>query len=209
MKCPHCLVAFSYQPAYEFKGKDVEGRWGIASATCPECKRLILEFVKFDENSHIETHVRWLHPKVATRPAPPAEVPDDLAGDYREACLVLSDSPKASAALTRRCLQHLLREYAKVKPSNLDKEIDEVIPDFPSHLATSLDAVRQIGNFATHPIKATSSGEVTEVEPGEAEWNLDVLEGLFDFYFVQPAFLQAKKDALNKKLADAGKPTID
>jgi hypothetical protein len=29
-----------------------------------------------------------------------------------------------------------------------------------------------------------------------------------DFYFVQPAQLQAKKDALNKKLAEAGKPQL-
>jgi uncharacterized protein Smg (DUF494 family) len=37
---------------------------------------------------------------------------------------------------------------------------------------------------------------------------LDVLEGLFDFYFVQPAVLQKKRDALNKKLAEAGKPVM-
>jgi hypothetical protein len=43
---------------------------------------------------------------------------------------------------------------------------------------------------------------------GEAEWLLDVLEGLFDFYFVQPALLKAKRDALNKKLKDAGKPAM-
>ncbi len=31
------------------------------------------------------------------------------------------------------------------------------------------------------------------VEVGEADWNLDVLEALFDVYFVQPAALQKKK----------------
>ena len=43
------------------------------------------------------------------------------------------------------------------------------------------------------------------VELHEAEWNLDVLESLFDFYFVQPARAKARRDALNKKLADTGK----
>jgi hypothetical protein len=33
-----------------------------------------------------------------------------------------------------------------------------------------LDAIRTIGNFAAHPIKSTSSGEIVDVEPGEAEW---------------------------------------
>jgi hypothetical protein len=68
--------------------------------------------------------------------------------------------------------------------------------------------VRQIGNFAAHPIKSTSTGEIVDVEEGEAEWNLDVLESLFDFYFVQPAIAAKRKADLNKKLKDAGKPPI-
>jgi hypothetical protein len=121
---------------------------------------------------------------------------------------VLSDSPKASAALSRRCLQHLLRDKAGVKHGNLNKEIEEAMKSLPSHLAGAIDSVRIIGNFAAHPIKSESTGEVVDVEPGEAEWNLDTLEGLFDHYYVQPALLKAKQDALNKKLAEAGKPEM-
>jgi hypothetical protein len=72
----------------------------------------------------------------------------------------------------------------------------------------SIDAVRNIGNFAAHPQKSTATGEILEVEFGESEWLLDVLESLFDFYFVQPSILKAKRDALNKKLNDAGKPPM-
>jgi len=46
------------------------------------------------------------------------------------------------------------------------------------------------------------------VEPEEAEWNLDVLESLFDFYFVQPSRLQQKREKLDRKLQDAGKPPM-
>jgi hypothetical protein len=35
-----------------------------------------------------------------------------------------------------------------------------------------------------------------------------VLEELFDFYFVLPTVIQKKKDALNQKLKEAGKPPI-
>ncbi|PKN01594.1 MAG: hypothetical protein CVU77_04410 [Elusimicrobia bacterium HGW-Elusimicrobia-1] len=137
-------------------------------------------------------------------PLPP-EVPKYLAEDYIEAALVLEDSPKASAALSRRCLQQLLREYAKVNKSDLSKEIDEVINKLPSQLAESIDAIRNIGNFAAHPIKSTSSDKIVPVEQGEAEWNLDVLESLFDFYFVQPQKIKTRRESLNKKLKDAGK----
>jgi hypothetical protein len=122
--------------------------------------------------------------------------------------LVLADSPKASAALSRRCLQHLLRDQAGVEHGNLAKEIEEAMSSLPSHLAGAIDGARNIGNFAAHPIKSESSGEVVDVEPGEAEWNLDTLEGLFDHFYVQPALLREKQDALNKKLAEAGKPEM-
>lgn len=144
------------------------------------------------------------------RPLPPKDVPEDFAADYREAAAVLTESPKASAALSRRCLQHLIREQAGIKKPDLAKEIDELLSSkvLPSHLAEAIDAIRNIGNFAAHPIKTTATGEVVPVEPGEAEWTLDVLDGLFDFYFVQPALLKAKRDALNAKLASANKPPI-
>jgi len=140
----------------------------------------------------------------------PRDVPEKYREDYDEACLVLPDSAKASAALSRRCLQLLLRDEARVTHQDLFNEIQELLDrkTLPSHITDSLDAVRVIGNFAAHPIKSQSTGEIVPVEPGEAEWNLDALESLFDFYFVAPARTKARKDALNKKLSDAGKPPV-
>jgi hypothetical protein len=57
-------------------------------------------------------------------------------------------------------------------------------------------------------MKSTNTGEIVDVEPGEAEWNLDVLDSLFDFYFVQPAISAARKAAVNAKLKEAGKPEL-
>jgi len=79
--------------------------------------------------------------------------------------MVLEYSPKASAALSRRCLQVLLRDKGNVKPSNLNDEIVEAMPDLPSHLAGAVDAVRSLGNFAAHPIKSQSTGEVVGKPP--------------------------------------------
>jgi hypothetical protein len=75
--------------------------------------------------------------------------------------VLITDSPKASAALGRRCLQHLLREAAKVKPGNLADEIQQVIDSgkLPSDLAESIDAIRNLGNFAAHPMKSQHSGK--------------------------------------------------
>jgi len=141
------------------------------------------------------------------RPPCPNEVPQAIAEDYNEACLVVADSPKASAALSRRCLQHLLRDVAKVQSGDLAREIQQVLDknDLPSHIAQAIDAIRNVGNFAAHPTKSQRSGEIVTVEPEEAEWNLEVLEALFDFYYVQPAIQRKRINALNSKLADIGK----
>ena len=124
--------------------------------------------------------------------------------------MVLPLSAKASAALSRRCLQAVLREKAKTKSKDLADQIDEVINAnaVPAYIAEELHAIRNIGNFAAHTMKSTNTGAIIEVEPGEAEWNLDVLESLFDFYFVQPALSAKRKSELNKKLKEAGKPEI-
>jgi hypothetical protein len=187
----------------------------VEHMVCPECGRHLISLVLAEshivnEDGGVGRRARReiVLPRVASRPPPPPEVPDPFAQDYREACLVLADSPKASAALSRRCLQAILREKAGVKPSNLSREIDEAMPQLPAYLAGAIDAVRNVGNFAAHPIKSDSTGEVVDVEPGEAEWLLDVLEGLFGFCFVEPAALAEKRAALNHKLADVGKPPL-
>jgi len=46
------------------------------------------------------------------------------------------------------------------------------------------------------------------VEPHEAEWSLNILESLFDFYFDHPARAKAKRDALNAKLQNMGRPPM-
>jgi hypothetical protein len=106
--------------------------------------------------------------------------------------------------------RNLLRDFVKVKPGNLADEIQQVIDSgkLPSDLSESIDAIRNVGNFAAHPLKSQNSGAILDVEPNEAEWTLDVLEELFDFYFVRPAQLKKKKAALDQKLKDAGKPPM-
>lgn len=208
---PHCLTSFHDKEELTHIGDDIEACWGVGMRRCPACGKIIVRLFKADKfypgtrlwGTKLQSYL--VRPKVAGRPPVPTEVPLEYSKDYSEACLVLVDSPKASAALSRRCLQHILREKAKVKKQDLSKEIQEVIGSgsLPSHIAESLDAVRNVGNFAAHPTKSQSTGEIVDVESLEAEWNLAVIEALFDFYFVAPAKTAARKEALNKKLKEA------
>ncbi len=211
MKCPHCLESYHPQTTFHCLEGDAEWWWNVIWQQCPSCSKYVIELEQRDQIDPTILHrIMLVYPKAAARTPPPQDVPPVYAQDYREACLVLTDSPKASAALSRRCLQNLLRDKAKVKPSSLSAEIDEVMKSdqLPSHLNEAIDAIRNIGNFASHPTKSTNTREILEVEDGEAEWLLDILEGLFDFYFTQPAILGRKRDALNAKLQEAGKPPM-
>jgi len=216
MKCPHCRVEFHDEPESTLIDVDADGGWILVRRNCPACKRMILMLLNgppiYDQYNKFYTINKvskefLVRPKGVSRSPCPSEVTKEFAEDYIEACLVISDSPKASAALSRRCLQNILREVAKVKPNNLDKEIQQVIDSgtLPSYIIDVIDAIRNIGNFAAHPLKSEKTGEILPVEPMEAEWNLDVLEALFDFYFVQPAVVRKKRAALDQKLKEAGK----
>jgi hypothetical protein len=216
MICPHCRISFHDQSISVPLRKDIDGAWMLIWRECPTCKHSIINLEMGQDFYQDEARNTLLFqklknimvwPKASSRPPCPVEVPKNFAEDYIEACLVFPDSAKASAALSRRCLQHILREVAKVKPGNLADEIQQVIDSgkLPSHLVESIDAIRNIGNFAAHPLKSQKTGEILPVEPGEAEWNLDVIEALFDFYFVQPEILKKKRYALDQKLKEAGK----
>ena len=214
MKCPHCIVSFHDDWSTIWRRSDVDGDWMVQFTDCPSCKRLILRLLCYEDHvmgfvepALLESHL--VRPFASSRPPCPHEVPKDIAEDYNEACLVVGLSPKASAALSRRALQAIFHDKG-IKKKNLSQEIDAFIADpaSPSHLTRSVDLIRNIGNFSAHPIKGTQSGEILPVEPEEAEWSLEVLESLFDYYYVQPEALEKKRLAMNAKLGSAGKPDV-
>lgn len=225
MKCPHCLtIAYIYGNRSELK-KDKEGYWHCVYGMCPNCERLVIflqrdsrDLPSRDEASQYsiveilseasqEMKLILVNPKGSQRTPCPLEVPENIAEDYNQACLVLSDSPKASAALSRRCLQSVLRDQ-DFDQYNLSQQIEEAMKLLPPQLARQVDAVRNIGNVAAHETKDIRTGEIVDVQPQEAEWNLDVLEDLFQHYYVLPATVEKKRAALNKRLQDAGEPPI-
>jgi hypothetical protein len=212
MKCPHCLVEFHDNQGSKTIDHDIEGYYDIDYYTCPSCNKLIFYLAQYSYSGNTRIYIQrtLIRPKIANRPPVPSEVPPEFANDYKEACLVIDDSPKASAALSRRCIQSIIRSHLGIKRKDLNQEIQEVIDNklFPSDILESIDAIRNIGNFAAHPMKSNSTGEILEVEPNEADWNLDVLEMVFDFLFVRPALIKKKRDALNARLKDAGRPEM-
>jgi hypothetical protein len=124
---------------------------------------------------------------------------------------VLPLSAKASAALARRCLQTILREHG-YKDRDLAKEIDLLLNEtdprkaIPESLRQTIDGIRNFGNFSAHPITDLTTLQIIDVEPEEADWCLDIVEEMFQHFYVRPALAKARKVALDAKLKAAGKP---
>ena len=186
------------------------GLW-LYTSGCPACGKPLLYF-KTESYDGVEPKSKeeLLWPDSGNRSVPlevSTEAPE-LAADFLEAVTVIAKSKKASAALSRRCLEFILTKKAGVTKRNLTDQIDEVLPNLPFELASNVDAIRQIGNFAAHPMKSTEFNSIIDVEDGEAEWLLDVLEELFDYYYVAPAKAAARRTTLNEKLMAIGKPPL-
>ena len=154
MKCHHCRHDYPETWDEIYIGKDTLDRdesyhdrdqqrtWLVRKVKCPECKKLII--VLREVRGHFDaegpelrdpTHIlgdKLIRPEQASKEPLPSEVPSELAEDYYEACRVLPISAKASAALSRRCLQNFLREVVKVKPDDLATEIKEVLENLIS-----------------------------------------------------------------------------
>lgn len=225
--CPHCGTRVRYEllhlvpgqrPGVYYSNKteaftlEKDGRKGLVTGyQCPDCERpvLFLEQIDYRTASAVqpaEVSYRLIWPRAAGRPPLPAGVDPSHATDYLEAALVLQDSPNASAALSRRCLQAVLHDEAKTKSGDLIDQIDEVRPNIPDYLYQQLDNVRRVGNYAAHPKKSKATGEIVDVEPGEAEQNLQALDDLFDYYHVKLPRVTAQTAALDARSGPRSKP---
>ena len=64
-----------------------------------------------------------------------------------------------------------------------------------------LDVPRKVGNLAAHPIEDSATGMIVEVEEWEAEWCLEVIEALYDHFFVAPARNAERLYRLGQKMS--------
>lgn len=162
---------------------------GYLVVACPnqECKKLTLT-VRLTQNSDyygdtesLALQTWQLLPASSGKPQP-AYVPKAIVNDYQEACSIRLLSPKASAALARRCLQGMLRDFWKVKPAQLNLEIEEIKTKVTPAVWDAIDAVRSVGNIAAHMEKDVNI--IIEIDPGEAELLIQLIEDLLRDWYV-------------------------
>ena len=136
-------------------------------------------------------------------------VPDRYKLPYIKASLIIGDAPDLSGVASGRILAALLREYAGLHQRYLSKQIEEFIKDtrHPSRLLENLHYLREIRNFAAHE-QADAEGNEIEIGLAEAEWTLNVIDDLFDYFIVGPEKDRLRRAAFDEKIQKAGRRAI-
>ncbi len=112
----------------------------------------------------------------------PKYIPEAIRQDYEEACVIVTLSPKASATLSRRCLQGMIRDFWGIEKKNLYEEISALKDKIPADLWSSIDALRQLGNIGAHMEKDTNV--IVDIDPDEANSLIQLIELLMKEWYI-------------------------
>lgn len=112
----------------------------------------------------------------------PDYIPRAILDDYKEAALIRNLSPKASATLSRRCLQGMIRNFWNVKPGRLIDEINAIKDEIDPATWQAIDAIRSIGNIGAHMEKDINL--LVDVDPDEADLLIQLIEILINDWYV-------------------------
>lgn len=194
--CPFCnrTASITQQSQSVFNNRFDDGnKYGeqlvrIVATTCPnrDCAEfsLVVQLHKPSPNGAGigELIQKWPIRPSSTAKVFPSYVPKVITEDYTEACLIRDLSPKASATLSRRCLQGMIRDYWKISRGRLVDEIEALAEKVDATTWAAIDAVRKVGNIGAHMEK--DIGIVIEVDPGEAQILIGLIETLLKEWYV-------------------------
>lgn len=174
-------IAFSdYTSEYEKNGIDIY----YYKCSNPECGFTTVHIVGVGKD--------FKNKKISFNPISDAKefpdyIPENIRKDYQEAYSVADYSPKASAVLSRRCLQEILENVFLEPHKSLFKQIEEVKEKVDPDLYEAMDEIREIGNNGAHANYDESDPPMLiEVSQDESIKILKVIELAFITLYTDP-----------------------
>ena len=181
-----------------------------------KCKKLTLKFSLWNTpyrsgyRSFISQIKLWpLLPDSIAKPQP-EYIPPFIRIDYEEACKIMHFSPKASAVLSRRCLQSMIRDFCKIEENTLHAEIQKLqkevrknaISGVTEESIRAFDCIKTMGNIGAY--MKLKANVLVDVEPKEAELLIKLIETLFKDWYIarydrQQRLKKIKEAVANKK----------
>ncbi len=220
-ECPYCNKSCTlgdrdirFIQATTWMAEDIgylKGNYKIYICPNQKCRQLSIKGNIWESDRDNNTGKRiyeWqLVPEANAKPFPEL-IPQQLRSDYHESCLIKDKSPKASATLSRRCLQGIIRDFWGISRKTLFEEIAELEDKVDATTWNAIDSVRKVGNIGAH--MESDVNLIIDVEPDEASLLIWLIETLFEEWYIErfnreqkmqriSAIAQKKKDELEAK----------
>jgi hypothetical protein len=234
-RCGHAATIREDDTVFGESILDIENEDGERYLTCsfivcpnPKCKRFTLtatlkEIKRGLTAGQVSSSIGSHHPDYSKAPVLkswqlipeskgkpfPTYIPEQILNDYNEACLISDLSPKASATLSRRCLQGIIRDFWGVKGRDLKAEIEQIKDKVEALTWQAIDAVRNVGNIGAHMEKDVNL--IIDIEPKEAELLINLIETLLKDWYIARHDRESQLTAIvdlakNKKIAQSTQP---
>lgn len=195
--CPYCdrdtTITDTYSTSsFDLRTKNADGTRHFTTmiVVCPnpKCEKFTLTITMYEVEftssipkfGDVLENWKLIPPSVAK--VFPGFVPQPIRDDYIEACKIKDLSPKASATLSRRCLQGMIRDFWKITKSRLIDEIEALKGLTDTLTWEAIDAVRKIGNIGAHMEKDINV--IVDVDPGEAQLLINLIEVLVKDWYI-------------------------
>jgi len=199
-ECPYCHHHTTITPPNQYsswrridiqESKKWDHIWfDLFAITCPneECKELFLQVALTKANSiygrreeGVSLQTWNLLPESSAKVLPDY-IPEPIKMDYYEACRIKDLSPKASATLSRRCLQWMIRDFYWISKGTLFEEINELEEKVDPEVWWAIDSMRSIWNIWAHMEKDINY--IIDVDPDEAQSLIELIELLIDEWYI-------------------------
>ena len=189
----------------------------LVSIACLNCKELTFKIDLANSKTHTGSLISPSHsiinhylkdsikswslmPDSRAKPQPDY-IPKSVIENYNEACKIADSSPRASAILSRRCLEAMIKDFCKVEGSGtLFEKIEKVrkksieIQEITEESIGAIDHIRKQGNIAAHIQKPTNL-LIDNMSKEDSDLLIELLEMLFQEWYIAS---QKRKERLAK-----------
>lgn len=146
---------------------------------CPSCKEISITLQGIGES--VKDTFACIYPNSPAKHFPDY-IPTSIRNDYKEAYAIVKLSPKASATLSRRCLQAMIRDFWGINKKTLYAEIEALEDSIPSNQKEVLHSLRNIGNIGAHPEADVNT--IIDIEPEDSIKLIKVIEFFMDKWYI-------------------------
>lgn len=198
-KCPYCKKDIAENPKKATPPVKIKNFYYRAELhSCFHCEMPIFVYREcltefFEDVTFVVQHFPYEPPTPAM--SLPDHVPKVIRTSYEEAYKVIDISPNASAILSRRCLESVLKDVHQTESWKFEKAIKEVEEKVDPVTLGILDKIRGLGNAGAHA--ADDFDDTAEITEPIARQLLSAVDFILHEWYVVPKEKTALLDRLS------------